>query len=211
MASAARCAWARGATGAVATQNLTDPSLGTRILDMLSHGMPAESAVASLESSVPNLAYRQLLVVDSAGRTAMFSGDLTLGVHSGFMGQDCVAAGNLMANERVPLAMVEAFMTLAGQDLGDRLVSALKAGAAAGGEAGPMHSAGLLVVNGAVSWPVTDLRVDWTMGDPAGELADLWMLWKPQAADYVTRALTPKPRRRSECQAIPKRPGSNHR
>ena len=191
MASAARCAWARGGVGAVATQNLTDPALGTRILDILSHGTPAEAAVASLGASVPSLAYRQLLVVDRGGRTAMFSGNHTLGIHSGFMGHDCVAAGNLMANERVPQAMVEAFKTLAGQDLGDRLVSALQAGAAAGGEAGPMHSAGLLVVDGRVSWPVTDLRVDWTTGDPAGELADLWMLWKPQAMDYITRALRP--------------------
>ncbi len=191
MASAARCAWARGGIGAVATQNLTDPSLGTRMLDMLGHGTPAEAVVPALKGSVPNLAYRQLLIVDRAGHTATFSGDQTLGIHAGFMGRDCASAGNLLANERVPQAMVEAFQTLAGHDLGDRLVSALNAGAAAGGEMGPMHSAGLLVVDGSVSWPVTDLRVDWTKGDPAEELADLWMLWKPQAMDYVTRALSP--------------------
>ncbi|TNF58782.1 MAG: DUF1028 domain-containing protein, partial [Rhodobacteraceae bacterium] len=74
--------------------------------------------------------------------------------------------------------------------LGDRLVAALRAGLAAGGEAGPVRSAGLLIVR-EVAWPVADLRVDWTEGDPIGELAALWALWKPQMRDYVTRALDP--------------------
>jgi uncharacterized Ntn-hydrolase superfamily protein len=52
-----------------------------------------------------------------------------------------------------------------------------------------VRSAGLLVVD-EVAWPVTDLRVDWH-DDPVGELERLWQLWKPQAADYVTRALDP--------------------
>jgi uncharacterized Ntn-hydrolase superfamily protein len=85
--------------------------------------------------------------------------------------------------------MIEAFAARAGDALGDRLVAALRAGLAAGGEAGPVRSAGLLVAD-AVAWPVTDLRVDWAE-DPVGELADLWELWKPQMDDYVLRALDP--------------------
>jgi uncharacterized Ntn-hydrolase superfamily protein len=59
----------------------------------------------------------------------------------------------------------------------------------AGGEAGPLHSAGLLAT-GAVAWPVTDLRVDWA-DEPIAALAELWRIWAPQRDDYVTRALAP--------------------
>ena len=59
----------------------------------------------------------------------------------------------------------------------------------AGGEEGPVHSAGLLIVSD-VPWPVTDLRVDWS-DDPVAALTALWRLWRPQAAAYRTRALDP--------------------
>jgi uncharacterized Ntn-hydrolase superfamily protein len=62
-------------------------------------------------------------------------------------------------------------------------------GLTAGGEAGPVRSAGLLVVR-EVPWPVADLRVDWA-DDPVGDLAKLWRLWRPQLDDYVARALRP--------------------
>jgi uncharacterized Ntn-hydrolase superfamily protein len=73
--------------------------------------------------------------------------------------------------------------------LGDRLIAALVAGLEAGGEGGPVRSAGLLLADRA-EWPVADLRVDWD-DDPIGRLADLWRLWQPQMDDYVTRALNP--------------------
>jgi uncharacterized Ntn-hydrolase superfamily protein len=62
-------------------------------------------------------------------------------------------------------------------------------GLAAGGEEGPVHSAGLVLVD-RVPWNVADLRVDWSE-DPIGDLARLWELWKPQMNDYLTRALNP--------------------
>ncbi len=65
----------------------------------------------------------------------------------------------------------------------------MQAGLTAGGEAGPVRSAGLLLAD-KVPWPVADLRVDWH-DDPIGELARLWELWKPQLDAYVTRALDP--------------------
>jgi uncharacterized Ntn-hydrolase superfamily protein len=86
--------------------------------------------------------------------------------------------------------MVAAFEREPDADLGHRLVAALAAGLAAGGEDTPVRSAGLVVAD-RVQWPVTDLRVDWTDGDPVAELAALWELWAPQAQDYVTRALDP--------------------
>jgi len=74
--------------------------------------------------------------------------------------------------------------------LGDRLIGALQAALAAGGEEGPVHSVGMLLVR-EVSWPVADLRIDWHETDPIGELGRLWELWQPQMDAYVTRALNP--------------------
>jgi uncharacterized Ntn-hydrolase superfamily protein len=85
--------------------------------------------------------------------------------------------------------MVDTFCRDVELDLGDRLIAALQAGLAAGGEEGPVHSAGLLMA-GDVSWPVADLRVDWS-DDPISELAALWEIWKPQMSDYIMRALNP--------------------
>ena len=73
---------------------------------------------------------------------------------------------------------------------GARLLDALRAGAARGGEAGPIHSAGLLIVR-EVSWPIVDLRVDWSDADPVAELARVWEIYAPQIDDYVRRAIDP--------------------
>ena len=133
--------------------------------------------------------HRQLVVVDAAGRTAVWSGRHALGVHASAEGRDCAAAGNLLAHLGTPHVMVAAFETYVG-DLGIRLMAALTAGLAAGGEAGPVHSAGLLVAAGE-PWPITDLRVDWDEADPIGRLRSLYELWRPQMHAYVQRALNP--------------------
>ena len=69
-------------------------------------------------------------------------------------------------------------------------MAGLAAGSAAGGEVGSIHSAALQVV-GDQDWPIVDLRVDWTEGDPIAELEALWQTYVPQMDDYVTRALDP--------------------
>jgi uncharacterized Ntn-hydrolase superfamily protein len=186
---AARCAWARAGVGAACTQNITDPRLGTVLLDRMAAGESAAEAVAAVVASEPLIAWRQLTAIDTEGRTASWSGEGTLGTHTTAEALDCVAAGNLLADDRVPLAMTRAFAANPDADLGTRLVAALAAGLAAGGEAGPVHSAGLLIVDD-VPWPITDLRVDWS-DDPIGDLSALWRLWRPQAAAYRQRALDP--------------------
>jgi uncharacterized Ntn-hydrolase superfamily protein len=188
-AVAARCAWARGRVGAVATQNVTDPSLAPQVLDLMELGRPATDALSEVIARAPFTEYRQLAVIDAAGRTASYSGARTLGRHSSSGGKDCLAAGNLLADVKVTEAMVQAFEQHPQNYLADRLLDALRAGAAAGGEEGPVHSCGLLVVD-QVTWPVTDLRVDW-QDDPITELARLWAVWRPQEAAYVRRALDP--------------------
>jgi len=189
-AVAARCAFARAGVGAVATQNVTDPRLGPLVLDRLAAGDNVSAALDAVVTRSTFAKYRQVLAVDTSGQSATHSGQQALGTYADVTGADCAAAGNLLATETVPGAMVEAFETASDLDLGDRLLGALYAGFADGSEAGSIHSAGLLLVD-RESWPQTDLRVDWS-DDPLGELERLWKTWKPQAADYVTRALDPR-------------------
>lgn len=189
-AVAARCAHARAGVGAVATQNVTNPELGPLMLDRLAEGADANAAVTAARDADRFPGYRQLLAVDGGGRSAIHSGPEALGIWTAAQGRDCAAGGNLLANEGVPAAMVKAFEA-AGGGLGDRLVAALQAGLSAGGEAGPVRSAGLLVVD-RQSWPYAELRIDW-LDDacPIAALARAWEVYGPQADDYVTRALNP--------------------
>jgi uncharacterized Ntn-hydrolase superfamily protein len=177
--------------GAVATQNVTDPRLGPALLDRLAAGVAPDEALQALVAEQPPglIAFRQLTVVTPDGRTAIFSGDHALGVVGEHQGVAVVSAGNLLAAPDVPM-IAAAACEIAQGPLAARLLAGLNAGIAAGGEAGPVHSAGLLVARD-VAWAVTDLRVDWADEDPVGELNDLWARWEPELEGYVTRALQP--------------------
>jgi uncharacterized Ntn-hydrolase superfamily protein len=189
-AVAARCIHVRATVGAVASQNITDPSLGPRVLDALGRGSIARAALDQALSATPFGAYRQLLAVGRDGPPAIHTGTRALGVVGSAMGAHAAAAGNLLAHPDVPRAMIDGFEAAAGE-LGARLLEALRAGVERGGEAGPLHSAGLLVVRD-VSWPIVDLRVDWSEGQPVAELSALWRLYAPQIEDYIRRALDPQ-------------------
>ena len=189
-AVAARCAFARAGTGAVASQNITDPTLGPLALDLMQAGATAAQAIARIKADSAFIDYRQVLVIDAAGGTAIHSGPNALGIWAEAQGRDVASGGNLLANSGVPQAIVAGFESSTGH-LGDRLIAAMRAGIAAGGEAGPVHSAGLRLVD-KVSWPVADLRCDWTDDCPIEALASLWDIYKPQLAAYVQRALDPR-------------------
>ena len=190
----ARCIHLRPGVGGAASQSITDPRLGTRLLDAVADLGDAAAALEKVRADTPDVEYRQLMVVDGAGRTASFSGAHTLGVHatasgpsgpSVVAGAGVVAGGNLLASDGVPAAMVAAFTGATGE-LEQRLVTALATGLAAGGEAGPVRSAGLAVVADRVVVPVHP-----QVGDPLGELARLVEVWLPQRDDYVSRGLAP--------------------
>src|SRR5687767_15782318 len=78
-AVAARCAWARAGVGAACTQNITDPRLGGALLDVLAAGASAVEAMTAVIGVEPLIAWRQLTVIDREGRTAVWSGQRTLG------------------------------------------------------------------------------------------------------------------------------------
>ncbi len=189
IAVGARCPWLRPGVGAVASQNITLPSLGPQVLDLLEQGLAPAEALASAFAGHEHGEYRQVTVIDHLGRTAHFSGAHTLGVHGALSGEQCVAAGNMLADPGVIDAMVRAFEQATGH-LAERLLAAMHAGQAQGGEAGPVHSAALLVVDD-VLWPIVNLRVDWADADPIGALDRLWQAYRPQLQDYIDRALNP--------------------
>ncbi|MEM8646793.1 MAG: DUF1028 domain-containing protein [Pseudomonadota bacterium] len=186
----ARCPHARAGAGAVATQNITDPALGPLLLDELEAGFEAEEALEHITSRRANLDYRQLTVIDNQGRTACFTGANILGVNAESAGENCFAAGNLLADTGVPAAMTEAFALNEEHHLAERLLLSLEAGLKAGGEEGTVHSAALLVVH-QHPFPLVDLRVDWHDADPVGQLRGLWTAYEPQMIDYLNRAVDP--------------------
>ena len=188
-AVASRCAYVKAGVGAVATQNVTDPRLGPALLTQLGSGQGARAAMDAVSASAHYPEFRQLTAVAADGSTAVFSGANSLGINGDAVGKDCVAAGNMLATLEVLTSMVTAFEADPNQELEHRLIAALEAGLAMGGEAGPVHSAGVLAADTA-EWPSTNLRVDWSE-DPITELRALWDLWAPQKDAYVTRALNP--------------------
>lgn len=185
----ARCLYARAGTGVVLTQNRTDPRLGPRGLDLLADGCAPSHVVAALAASTPHAGWRQLAVLDANGTGAAYSGANIHSHHAGVVGRDCVAAGNILDNDRVPAAMVAAFEGAPELDLPERLLGALEAGDAAGGEIAELRSSALLIVR-EHGWPYADLRVD-AADTPIATLRALWEEYKPQADDYVRRVLDP--------------------
>ncbi|MEP1520661.1 DUF1028 domain-containing protein [Ascidiaceihabitans sp.] len=189
-AVAARCAYARAGVGAVASQNVTDPTLGPLALDLMAEGMHASQAIAAVQAQGKFIEYRQVLAVDKTGATAIHSGPNSLGIWTQAQAQDVASGGNMLANDGVPQAVVDGFLASTGH-LGDRLIAAMRAGLAQGGEAGPLHSAGMLLVD-KVAWPVADLRCDWTETCPIESVATAWEIYKPQLDAYVQRAIDPR-------------------
>jgi uncharacterized Ntn-hydrolase superfamily protein len=188
-AVASRCAHARATVGVVASQNVTNPALGPRVLDSLAGGSDADTALKAALAHEQFPDYRQLTVVDIRGNTAVHSGTHSLGVHTQAQGDQAAAAGNLLKDKRVISELLAGYTDSASAAFEERLLDGLQAAMAAGGEEGPVHAAGLLVVED-VPWPVTDLRVDYA-ADPVTDLIELWRLWKPQKDDYRVRGIDP--------------------
>ena len=184
-----RCPFARAGVGAVLTQHRTDPSLGPRGLDLLAAGSSARETVDALVDGNPTIGWRQLAAIDRNGDTAFYHGGHIASIHNAAQGASSCAIGNIIRNDRVPQAMVDAFEAAPGEPLAERLVRGLEAGEAAGGELKQVKSAAVLVVH-EQSFPLVDLRVELDR-NPLSELRFLWELYRPQVDFYVQRAVDP--------------------
>jgi len=159
------------------------------MLDGLQSGAAPDAVLAALEAGDPNLRWRQLAAIAADGKAAFFNGSRITSIAKGRVGRDCVAIGNILRTVDVVDAMVESFEANEAETLAERLVRAIEAGLAAGGELRQVKSAGLLVVH-RESFPYVDLRVDLS-AQPLTELRFLWELYRPEAETYVVRAVDP--------------------
>ncbi|WP_424134624.1 DUF1028 domain-containing protein [Roseomonas chloroacetimidivorans] len=189
LAVGARIQHVAAGVGAVLTQHRTDPRLGPRGLGLLRSGCSAQETVAALIASTPYQEWRQLAALDAWGRTAHHHGARVKPERADAHGRDCVAIGNILASDGVPAAMVRAFEADPAAPLGDRLLAALAAGEAAGGEHGPVVSA-VLELHGEFDFALADLRVD-RAADPIAELAGLWRDYAPKIEEFIIRATDP--------------------
>lgn len=163
-------AWARAGVGAVATQSVAEVAHGPNTLDRLQRGLAADGAMAAVLGADELARFRQLGVVDSHGRVAAHTGASCIPHAGDVMGEGFSCQANMMAGRGVPEAMAAAYRAHDG-DLAERLLAALDAAEAAGGDVRGRQSAALLVVPAAgEAWRTRfDVRVE-DHGDPLAEL-----------------------------------------
>ena len=168
--------WAEAGAGAVATQSFAEPAYGPKGLALMRLGVDAQAALTALLSADELRARRQVAFVDANGAVAVHTGDQCIAAAGHAIAEGVSTQANMMRNDRVWPAMLEAFHTSSG-DLAERLLTSLDAAEAAGGDVRGRQSAAMLVVAGASSgqpWRDRrfDLRVD-DSADPLGELRRL--------------------------------------
>lgn len=181
IACAAVVSWARAGAGAVATQSYANTSYGPRGLELMAAGMSAQQALELLLADDPEREKRQVGLVDAKGNAATFTGSECFDWAGGICGDNFAAQGNILVGRETVDAMAETFTATPGP-LAERLLAALDAGQAAGGDSRGKQAAGLLVVRdkggyGGFNDRAVDLRVD-EHPDPIKELIRIYKLHK---------------------------------
>jgi uncharacterized Ntn-hydrolase superfamily protein len=174
------CPFARAGVGAVATQALVNPTYGPRGLDLLERGMPPDAVADALLAADDGRDHRQLHLIDAQGRVAARSGAECIDWfgHQTFDGFS--VAGNMLAGPAVVSETAAAYQASLALPLAERLIRALEAGQAAGGDKRGRQSAALLIVSTEV-YPYLDIRVD----DHPEPVAELRRLWLESQAEYL--------------------------
>jgi uncharacterized Ntn-hydrolase superfamily protein len=173
--------FARAKVGAIATQAWANTTYGPQGLELLSRGAPAPEVIRRLVKADPERERRQIGVVTAKGLTAAFTGQKTNAWSGHITGRHFAAQGNILAGERVVQDMARAFQGTQG-DLSGRLLAALEAGQAAGGDIRGQQSAALLVVRDRGGYSgfndrFIDIRVD-DHPRPIEELRRILRLWE---------------------------------
>ena len=168
--------WAKAGVGAVATQSIAEPSYGPKGLALMEQGIPAAEALQSLLAKDPGENARQVAMVDARGNVGVHTGSRCISYASHRTGKSYSVQANIMAKPTVPAAMVQAFESTTG-DLAERMLAALDAAEAEGGDLRGRQSAAMLVVSGEPTGdPWKDRIVDLEVADhkePLGELRRL--------------------------------------
>lgn len=175
--------WASPGVGVVATQAVAERRYGTAGLDLMENGYSAEETLRTLMAADPKRENRQVSMIDQSGNIATHTGTCCIPQAGSFIGDTFCTQGNMMANDGVWGAMADAFQSTTGS-LADRLLAALEAGQAEGGDLRGRQTAALLVVGDQPSsFPLVDLRVDHDP-DPVGQLGRLLKLHKAYTLEY---------------------------
>jgi uncharacterized Ntn-hydrolase superfamily protein len=167
----ALCPHAASGVGALSTQALVNPHYGKQGLDLLRAGMAAPEAVKRLVAPDEGREHRQLHIIDSAGRIGQHTGAQCVDWAGAVAGDGFSVAGNMLANERVVQETARAFRESA-KSFPEKLIAALEAGEAAGGDKRGKQSAALLICS-TEDYPELNLRVD-DHADPLLELRRLY-------------------------------------
>jgi len=165
--------WAKAGVGAVATQSIAEPSYGPKGLALMEKGTPADEALQSLLAKDIGKNVRQVAMVDAQGNVGVHTGSRCISHASHLAGKNYSVQANIMAKSTVPSAMVQAFESTTG-DLAERMLAALDAAEAEGGDLRGRQSAAMLVVSGEPTGdPWTDRIVDLEVADHENPLIEL--------------------------------------
>ena len=165
--------WAKAGVGAVATQSIAEPSYGPKGLALMEQGIPADEALQSLLTKDLGATVRQIAMVDAEGNVGTHTGSRCISYASHLTGKNYSVQANIMAKSTVPAAMAQAFENTTG-DLAERMLAALDAAEAEGGDLRGRQSAAMLVVSGEPTGdPWTDRIVDLEIADHENPLVEL--------------------------------------
>lgn len=175
--------WAKARVGAVATQSWPSLYLAIDALRLMEQGVSAPQAMATILADDPGRSVRQLGVVDARGGSATFSGDQCTTWYGGVHGANYAVQGNMLIRGETVSAMAASFERTEELDLAERLVQALEAGQAAGGDKRGRQCAALLVVD-REDFPLWDIRVD-EHPNPVPELRRIYEIAKTDLLPFV--------------------------
>ena len=196
LAVSARCVFIRANAGAVSTQAYAHPGLGPIAVRLLEMDYAPAKVLEELRGTDPYFEHRQIGILDRHGNPGVFTGTKNMDWKGHIAKKHFVAMGNYLTSERVVKDMAEAFEASADEVLEERLMRALEAGKAAGGEKGGQLSSGLTAY-GRDTYARTDLRVDMYdrptgPGDDAvSELRRIFNVYKPMIPYYEERPTNP--------------------
>ena len=182
MSVGATVTWAEAGVGAIATQSMAEISFGPRGLDLMRGGASAADALAELVASDDDAETRQVGVIDASGHGAAFTGKMCLRDAGHVIGDGFTTQANMMLRDTVWDAMARAYVASSGP-LAYRLLAALSAAQAEGGDLRGQQSAAMLIVEGAradkpAHGKLLDVRVD-DAPEPLAELRRLVDLDQP--------------------------------
>jgi uncharacterized Ntn-hydrolase superfamily protein len=165
--------WAEAGVGAVATQSFVEVRYGVAGLDLMRTGLSAQRSLDALRRADPNPEVRQVAMIDAQGNIGAYTGKHCIPYAGDLQGDDFSVQANLMIDEGVPQAMAAAYRQAKGT-LAERMLAALDAAQAAGGDLRGKQSAALLVVRGvATGRPWEDRLVDLQVEDNPAPLEEL--------------------------------------